>query len=273
MKILISCDMEGVSGVVDWEHVEPGTTEYEHFRRIMTGDVNAAVRGAFDAGADEVLVTDGHEHGRNILLAELDSRVMLNCGTDLPLSVAQGVETGVNGVFFVGYHARYGASNAVLSHTWSAVVRNLWLNDILVGETGLVAAVCGHFGVSALMISGDHLVCAEATELLGKIETAVVKQALTRQSAACLPLEASRQAIYTAAARAVERLKTGEVPAVYRLSTPVKLTLELMEKEMMPRVEQVPGTKRLDDVKLEYVAADMLEAFQVFRKYNNLGAD
>lgn len=272
MKILISCDMEGISGVVDWEHVEPGTTDYEHFRRIMTGDVNAAIRGAFDAGADEVIVTDGHEYGRNILLAELDSRVVLNCGCDLPLSMVQGVETGEDGVFFVGLHARYGAPHVVLSHTWSAVVRNLWLNDVLVGEAGLLAAVCGHFGVPVLMVSGDHLACAEATDLLGNLETAIVKQALNRQSATCLPLEASRQAIYNAAQRAVDRLKAGNAPAVYRLSTPVKLTLELMEKEMMPRVEHVPGTKRLDVTKLEYVGDDMLDAFQVFRQYNNLGA-
>jgi D-amino peptidase len=271
MKLLISCDMEGISGVVDWEHVEPGNREYEHFRHIMTGDVNAAIQGAFAAGASEVLVTDGHEAGRNLLHAELDPRATLNCGADLPLAIVQGVETGVEAAFFIGYHGRYGLPNAVLSHTWSGVVRNLWLNDVLVGETGLAAAVCGHFGVPVLMISGDHLVCAEATELLGNLETAVVKQALGRQAAACLPLEVAREVIGQTARRALQRFRAGDAPLVYQVAAPVKLTLELMEPEMLPLVESVPGTRRLADNQVEYLAADMLAAYQVFRRYNDLG--
>jgi len=271
MKVLVSCDMEGISGVVDWEHVEPGHREYERFRRIMTGDVNAAVRGACDAGADEILVSDGHEYGRNLLIEELDPRARLNCGSPSPLAIVNGVDSGVDGAFFVGYHARYG-SPGLLCHTWSGVSRNLWLNDVLVGETGLAAAVCGQFGVPVLMVSGDDVVCAEATELLGRVETAVVKRTLSRQSAECLSLEISRQLIYAAARRAVERLKAGNAPAAYQLQTPVRLVVELMEPGMMPRVEALPGAKRLDETRVEYAAGDILEAYRVFQEYNEVGA-
>jgi len=271
MKILLSCDMEGISGVVDWNHVDPPHREYERFRRIMTGDVNAAVRGTFDAGADEVIVTDGHDGGRNILIEELDPRVALNGGSPSPLAIVQGADLRPDAAMLIGFHARYGAPDAVLCHTWSGVTRNLWLNDVLVGETGLVAAVCGHFGVPVIMISGDDKVCTEATDLLGRLETAVVKRSLGRFAAECLPLESARKAIYDASVRAVTLLRAGDVPTAYRLSVPVTLRLELMESAMLPRVENVPGTQKLDDTHVEYIGKNILEAFQVFREYNRLG--
>ncbi len=271
MKLLVSCDMEGVSGVVDWEQVEPGNHEYERFRAIMTSDVNAAVRGAFDAGADEILVSDGHENGRNILIDELDPRVCLNCGSPSPLSIVQGAESGMDAALLIGYHARYGAPDALLSHTWSAVTRNLWLNDVLVGETGLCAAVCGHFGVPVIFISGDDKVCAEAMDLLGPIEAAVVKTSQGRNSGKCLPLAKAQELIYDTVVRAVERLKSADRPPVYRVSSPVKMIVELMEAGMMERVQKIHGAIRLDDTRLEYTAKDMLDAFSVFRECNTVG--
>src|SRR4030042_339638 len=106
MKILIAADMEGITGVVCWDHVSPDHAEYPRFRLLMTGDVNAAIRGAFEGGADEVLVTDGHSSGRNILIEELDDRARLNSGSSYPLSMVRGADSGISGVLFVGYHAR-----------------------------------------------------------------------------------------------------------------------------------------------------------------------
>jgi D-amino peptidase len=147
----------------------------------MTQDINAAIRGAFESGADEVLVTDGHDRGTNILLEELDPRAHLICGDNSPLAMIQGVDQGVDGVIFVGYHARAGSYKGILDHTWSSRrVANLWLNDILVGEYGLNGAVAGHFNVPVLMLTGDQTACAQASELLGNIETVVVKTAISR---------------------------------------------------------------------------------------------
>lgn len=273
MKILIACDMEGISGVVDWEHVEPTHREYERFRKIMTADVNAVARGAFDGGADDVIVADGHDQGRNILIEELDSRVALNCGSPSPLAIVQGVDTGVAAAMFVGFHARYDAPDALLSHTWSGVPRNLWLNDVLVGETGLCAAVCGHFGVPVIFVSGDDKVCAEATQLLGPIETAVVKHSHGHTSAECLPLKAAQGLLYESAVRAVMRLKAGDLPTVHQVSGPVKVVMELMEPAMMPLVSKVPGTKRVDTTHVMAVMENILEAYRIFRAWNNAVTD
>ena len=143
MKILIACDMEGLPGVVSWDHVAPDHPEYTRYRKIMTASVSAAVRGAFNGGADDVLVADGHAFGRNILIEELDSRARLNIGTNFPYAMVKGVETGVDAVMYVGYHARAGTLNAVLCHTWSRRIANVWLNDRPVGEIGLNAALVG----------------------------------------------------------------------------------------------------------------------------------
>ena len=115
MKILIAADMEGISGVTHGDQTTPGHSEYARFRKIMTADVNAAVQGAYAAGAEEVEVTDGHWDGANLLIEELDSRARLNAGNGSPFSMVQGVENGVDGVFFVGYHACAGSKNAAIT--------------------------------------------------------------------------------------------------------------------------------------------------------------
>src|SRR4030066_502376 len=157
MKILIAADMEGISGVTNWDQVDPNHAEYPRFRRLMTNDVNAAIRGACDSGVDEILVVDGHERGTNILLEELDPCAHLISGDYSPLAMVQGVDQGVDGLIFVGYHARAGSQNAILDHTWSSRrVANLWLNDILIGEYGLHAAVAGHFHAPGALLRGGQ---------------------------------------------------------------------------------------------------------------------
>ena len=163
MKILIAADMEGISGVTTWDQVTAGKPDYERFRRLMTEDVNAAVRGAFDSGAKEVFVTDGHASGSNILIEELDPRASLNTGSPSPLSMVQGVDE-VDGVIYVGYHARAGSPEGILDHTWSSrTVANVWLNDILVGEYALV-----HVGFAIARI--DEKEAAKTLKLLAELE-------------------------------------------------------------------------------------------------------
>jgi D-amino peptidase len=266
MKILIAADMEGVSGVTHWEETEPSHKEYDRFRRIMTMEVNAAVAGAADAGADEFVVADGHGDGTNILIEELDARARLNSGNGSPLSMMQGIDMETNGVLFIGYHARSASQNAVLAHTWSSGrIANLWLNGILVGEYGLNAALAGHFGVPLLMISGDQTACAQAVELLGPLEIAVVKQATSYFSAECLSPKITIPMINQAAKRAVLRLRDGTSPKPFIVKTPVNVTIEFRQPESADRAIRLPGAKRLDGVRIEFTVADMKAAHAGFR--------
>jgi D-amino peptidase len=265
MKILIACDMEGLPGVVDWDHVSNKHPEYERYRKIMTASVSAAGRGAFDGGASQVLIADGHANGRNLLPEELDSRAYLNIGPDFPYGMVKGIETGVQAVMYVGYHARAGTLNAALCHTWSGNIANVWLNGTLVGEIGLNAAVCGQFSVPVILISGDQSACAEAVELLGPVETAIIKRAYSHSGAECLPLVDAYQLIAAAAQRAVTRLKAGDVPSPYRLTSPITLIVELNGVEKADQAQILPGARRLDSRRLEYTAEDTILAYRAFQ--------
>ncbi len=272
MKILIATDMEGITGVTTWDQVTPGHAEYARFRKLMTQDVNAAIRGAFDAGADEVVVADGHWNASNILIEELDPRARLNTGSPSPFSMMEGINESVDGVFFVGYHARNGSPNAVLDHTWSSrTVANIWLNDILTGEYGLNAAVAGHFGVPVIMVSGDQTACAQVTELLGDVETAIVKQASGRFAAECLAPQVTQEMICLSAERAVERRAQGDIPDPFVLDTPITVTVEFFTSDMADRATRIPFTKR-DGTRVSLTAQEMASAYNGFRAMVMLAA-
>lgn len=266
MKILIAVDMEGITGVVHGDQTDPGHAEYDRFRRLMTGDVNAAIRGACAAGADEVIVSDGHWNNRNILIEQLDPRGRLNSGSPRPLSMVEGVDAGVDGVLFVGYHARVGTPDAVLDHTWSTGrVAGLWLNGQEIGEIGLNAAVCGHFGVPVLMITGDQSACAEAAALMPGIEPVVVKRATGRNSAECLPPQETALRIEQAAARVVRDLENGEAIPPFRLTPPITVEVAFIRSEMADAAAIMPGAQRLEGKRVQFVAQDMPEAYRAFR--------
>jgi D-amino peptidase len=266
VKILIAADMEGITGVVHWDHVDPRHKDYARFQKLMTADVNAAVRGAFDGGVREVIVADGHHSGRNILVEELDPRATLHAGSPSPLAMVQGLDAGVSAAMFVGYHARMGTKQAILDHTWSSSsIAGVWLNDLPMGEIGWNAVVCGELGVPLIMISGDQSACAEAASLVGAVETAIVKQASGRMSAECLPPEVARQRIYDAATRAIEQLRQGRAPEPLRLQQPVALTVELIASDMADRAEILPGARRLEGKTIEVVSATALDAYRAFR--------
>lgn len=267
MKILIAADMEGITGVTHWDQVNPNHQEYSRFRKLMTADVNAAIRGAFAGGATSVAVTDGHNNSRNILIEELDPRATLNPGSPSRLSMVHGVDQGVDGVMYVGYHGRMGAINAILDHTWSDErVSGLWINDRAFGESALNGAVSGHFDVPIIMATGDQTLCAEVREFFGdEIETAQVKKAVSRMAAECLPPAVTAKLIEEAALRAMEKLKNKKAPKPFKVSAPIKMTVEFEQSDMADKAAFLPHSKRTVDRRVEYVADDMVTILLAFR--------
>jgi D-amino peptidase len=267
MKILIAADMEGVTGVVHWDQVMPSHPDYPRFRKLMTDEVNAAIRGAFAGGATAVTVADGHNNGRNIMIEELDSRAALTSGSPAPLSMVSGVDEGVGGAMFVGYHGRMGAIDAILDHTWSDErVSGLWINDRAFGEAGLNGAVCGHFNVPVIMASGDQTLCAEVKEFFGeRIQTAQVKKAVSRMAAECLPPPVTMKLIEEAARQAVQMLKDQKGPGPFKVAGPIKMKMEFEQSDMADRATCMPGTSRTVDRCVEYTADDMVTIYRAFR--------
>jgi D-amino peptidase len=278
MKLLIAADMEGISGIVNWDQVTPGHAEYmTRGRHLMTDDVNAAIQGASESGADEIIVSDGHWNANNVLIEELDARAKLNTGSPSPFSMMQGIDDAPapDAVMFVGYHGMLGTKKAILDHTWSSVrIRALYLNDQLVGEIGLNSYVAGHYGVPIIALTGDQHACEEAQNLLGaNLEIAVVKNATGRFAAQCLPLAEARHKICEAASRAVLRWREKKAPAPLKISTPVKVTVDFMNTQHADRAYLIPGTERINGTRLEYHAPDMIVAVRAFRAMATISAD
>jgi D-amino peptidase len=201
MRVLISADMEGTTGVTGWTDVQPGQPPYERFRRLLTADVNAAVQGAFEGGATEVIVNEAHDGMRNILIEELDERAEIIIGLFKPLVMMHGVDE-CDLVFFTGYHARAGDAG-VLAHTLCGEYASVELNGAAASEARLNAALAGEVGVPVGLVTGDDVICSEAEKLFPGVKTAVVKYAIDNFSARCLGIKAAGDRIREAARSAV----------------------------------------------------------------------
>lgn len=260
MKVYISIDMEGITGVAVDADVSPTGATYEYCRKLMTEECNAAIEAAFDAGATEVLVNDSHWTMRNLLQKELDRRARVIRGLRKPYDMVQGIDEDTSAAMFIGYHAAAGNGNGVLNHTMEGTVREVLLNDELAGETRLNAAFAGWLGVPVVLVSGDDVVCQEARDLLGDVETVEVKQAIDEYTAASLHPDEAQDRIREAATRALRRL--GEFRP-YRVASPTTMRIALTSTSMAAICEGVPGVKRVASRDVEYVASDYIELYRM----------
>ncbi len=230
MRVLIFGDMEGVAGICRWAQVHAGAPLYEESRVLYTEEINAAVRGAAAAGADEIVVMDCHGAGgdlsfNSLLPEDLDERcefVVQNAWTEY----TEPLERGCDAALMIGMHAMAGSARGVLSHTVSSTSwHELRFGDTVVGEVGINAALCGTWGCPVALVSGDDVVCAEAGELLGPgLKTLAVKQGLGRFSARHRSPAHARVRLEAAAREALEDL--GDAP-VYDPGAPCTIEVEL----------------------------------------------
>ena len=212
MRVHVIADMEGVAGIVKWAQTEGGTKLYEEGRVLYTEEINAAVRGARARGATEIVVMDCHGAGGDYTFNSLVPE-LLDPGCEYVIQsewteYTAFLEEGCDAALFVGMHAMAGTETGVLSHTVSGEAwQNLRFNGRLVGETGINAALCGHFGVPVLLVTGDRATCAEATELLGAgLTTVEVKVGLGRFSARTKTPHQARELIEAGARAALANL-------------------------------------------------------------------
>ena len=258
LKIYISADMEGVAGAVTGDQLSPGGFEYESFRGFMTAEVNAAIDAARAAGATEILVSDSHGNGQNLLIDEMPNDVMIVRSWPRDLSMMEGIDDTFDGVIFIGYHASTSNSRGVRAHTMSSAnVTELRLNGKTMSEGSMNAAIAGHFGVPVIMISGDDVAVAETQVIVGDMEGAVVKWAKGFHSAQTMTPEAAREVIRTRAASAVSRVDEFEP---YVLETPIELELSLKHYQPVELLAYLKNVERIDSHTIRYMADDMIDA-------------
>lgn len=230
MRVMIWCDMEGIAGISVWDQVNGGAALYEEGRRLYTAEVNAAVRGCKRAGVDEIVVVDGHGAGgawnfKSLIPEQLESGAEYVLGHPWARYILP-LEQGCDAVLFIGAHAMAGTPDGILCHTVSNQAwYNARINETLVGESGIIAAICGDFNCPAVFVSGDAATCKEAQELLGeKVVSAVVKTGLGRYSARHLP---SNDACALIEGQVYGALIRREWPDPLKFTGPVSFSVEL----------------------------------------------
>ncbi len=258
MKILIMTDLEGATGIAgDWGDFNPGGREHEPARRLLTGDVNAAIEGAFEGGATDIVVLDGHGAAFSILIEGLDSRAELIRGRRL--LELEGLGASFNLMFAVGAHSMAGTPDGILTHTLSHTgIDNIWLNGQPVGEIGLWAALAGHHDVPLVLVTGDAAAVREAEALLGKIETVAVKEATSRFAAKCLHPKVTQKLIQEAARRAT--MKAGEyIP--FKPKMPIELRVQYHDSDRAEVILKRPNVTRIDGRTISCSANRVLDAY------------
>lgn len=272
IKVFISVDMEGITGLTHSDQVSRTGSDYGMARKWMTEETNAAIQGALDAGATEIVVNDSHGDMRNLILADLNPAATLITGSPKPLSMMQGIDETFDAVIFVGYHAREGTIDGVLDHTMSgAIVYSIKVNGIEMPELGLNALIAGQYNVPVVFISGDKAVCEQAKEILGEqVVTVPVKEGIGRRAAKSLPLKKAHQLIREQTKKALERRK--EIKP-YRLKAPYTFELAYFRSSQAELPALIPGVKRKDAKTVQFETRDFVEGFKLLRALIALGRD
>ena len=263
MRIYISVDMEGATGVCHRDHLVPGGYDYEKARVWLTGDVNAAIQGAIDAGATDVVVADGHATMRNILLDELHPAARLVTGPaqarNRPLAQLAAVDAGTyDAAFLIGYHSRAGTPGGLLAHTWvGALVNEIRLNGRPASEAALNAAILGHYDIPVVLATGADDFCRQAREEFDEeLELVEVKQTLGPSAVVTLVPQKAQELIRAAARRSlpVRRSPT-------KVDMPVSVELYLHRDEMRERALELGG-RAVGRLGVRYEADDVISTIK-----------
>ena len=260
LKVFISVDMEGVAGLIHWDETSEGGADYPLFRKLMTEETNAAITGALEAGATEIVVRDSHGSARNILPDLLRPEARLIREWNSPLSMMEGIDKTFDAVVFIGYHARAGTPDAVLKHTMSLSLYDVILNGVRMPEGAWNAAIAGHFDVPVVFLSGDSAICGQIREIIGPIETAAVKEGMGPAASMLHPAKA-QEMIRKGVAAALRNLKAYKP---YKPGAPYKLEIVFAEENQARRAAQVPGMVRTGERSVAYTSSDLMDIVTYF---------
>ena len=255
-KVYIAADMEGISGIWGGWQLQEDQPHWMEARQLLTGDLNAAVQGALDGGATEVVVWDNHHCGRNALVQEIHREAQLVMGA--PHNPRHPtLDPSFAAVYLIGYHAMAGTQGAVLDHTFTSNYRSVTLNGTPVGEVALDALWAGIHGVPVVLVTGDDKVCAEARRFLGDIETAQVKEGIQRHMARMLPPSRARELVREKAKQGVQKIGSA-MP--YKMEPPYEKRVVYANAELADgRTFDGVRLQRVDAVTVVYRSKDLVD--------------
>lgn len=260
MKVYMSVDIEGVAGVVDRNHGNlDGGPEYEMGRRLMTEETNAAIEGALEAGATEIVVNDSHAAMRNIVPTLLHPKATLIQGRIKHWFMVEGLDDSFDAVFLVGYHASAGIRDGVLNHAFHPY--ELRYNGTVWSETGLAASVAGHYGVPVALVTGDDSTIRDSTNILPPHVGVSVKRGISRMGGESVHPDRARELIRTGARQAIEGLSQWKP---LKVKTPVEIEMDLYYSQQADITALIPTVERIGDRTLRFKSPDAVEAYKTF---------
>ncbi len=261
LKVFISVDMEGIAGVVTSAECSSSGPDYGYFRRIMSHEANAAVLGAFDAGATEVVVRDSHGSARNILPELLDPRArLIRDWSGGPMGMMEGIDDSFDAVVFIGYHARAGTPNAIIDHTSSGNVIDFAINGQSLPESGYNALMAGSYGVPVVFVGGDQAIVDQVEELFEEVATFATKQGIGAASEGLHP-EVAQKGIRAGVAEAV---RNRDLYRPFTMTKPYTLVLKLKSEASIYNGSFFPGARRTGDWELTFTSDDIFQVMYAF---------
>ncbi len=266
LKVYISVDMEGVAGVVTGEQLGPQGFEYARFREFMTKEALAAVQAAKEAGATEIVVSDSHGNGQNLLIEQFPADVRIIRSWPRRLSMMAGIDDSFDAALFIGYHSSTDNPRGVRAHTFSSgTLTRVALNDTAVTEGAWNAAIAGHFGVPVVFVAGDDAAVAEVKALLGPLESVETKHSLGFHSAITLTPQAACEQIAQRVKAALSRVKDFRP---YRVSAPVTVDISFKQYLQTEVAAYLPIVERTGSHSIRFRAKDMTEASSIMSFLN-----
>ena len=269
IRVFISVDMEGISGIAHSEMTSAAGAEYERGRKLMVEDVNAAIEGARAAGATEFVVNDSHGSMRNVKVEQLLKPVRLISNNSKALGMMEGIDSDFDAVFFIGYHSMEGQPG-LLAHTGSgSTIADISVNGRSMSEGGMNARLAGSYGVPVALATGDEAFTKEIRTLVdGDLETVAVKRHIRRRTADLLHPETARELIREGARQAIERLSSLE-PTKPRL--PAEVAISYKDPDLADIASILPSVTRTGHYSVRFEAEDYVQAYKMIRVlYRNL---
>jgi D-amino peptidase len=269
VKVFISVDMEGISGLVRWMDVASQGIDFARNRSLMTADANAAIEGSFLAGADEVVVEENHgvEDLCVLLMDEIDPRCRVVRGAGRPgATTMAGLDKSVGVVLLVGHHARAGSFPGVMAHTISGgVFKRVLLGGNPIGEPDFFAIRAGELGIPVGLVSGDQVVAEQVCAICPQVETVIVKESFGHQSASCIPPKRARDMIRDGAELAVQSAIAARLVPYTAINGPYEFDVELkkpMTEAMRENLSQLDEFTIVNDMQVRVTATDMELGFR-----------
>jgi len=270
MKIYISADIEGISGVVNGSHTSPQGYDYSRARKLMTDEVNAAIRGAKMAGATTILVNDSHGPMTNLLIEDLDEDAVLITGNRKLLGMMEGIDTTYDAAFFIGYHGRHNTAGVLAHSYYGIVISEIKVNGNVVGEFEFNALVAGYHDVPVVFVSGDDILSNQVKDFNPEIETLIVKKAISRYTAECI----QPKKVHRLLEEKVQETLNNKLKSISISKAEGEVTLEVafLNSGMAEATLFIPGVTLVEPNRVRYVAKDVIEAYKMRMALTTLAA-